>query len=62
MIQDHAAGSILVEEAGGVVTDSYGRLLDFSKGKKLKANVGMVATSRGINAEVISAVREAVGV
>ena len=62
MIQDHAAGSILVEEAGGVVTDSSGQPLDFTQGKKLKANVGMVATSRGINAEVIRAVKEVVGV
>ncbi|PIN22618.1 Salt-sensitive 3'-phosphoadenosine-5'-phosphatase HAL2/SAL1 [Handroanthus impetiginosus] len=31
-IWDHAAGVLLVQEAGGVVTDAGGRPLDFSKG------------------------------
>lgn len=31
-IWDHAAGVIIVEEAGGVVTDAGGHSLDFSRG------------------------------
>ena len=61
MVQDHAAGSLLVEEAGGVVTDASGKPLDFSLGRTLRANKGMVATSREVNTEVIRAVREDLG-
>lgn len=35
-IWDHAAGVVIVEEAGGVVTDAGGRPLDFSKGVYLE--------------------------
>ncbi|XP_050368162.1 PAP-specific phosphatase HAL2-like [Argentina anserina] len=35
-IWDHAAGAVIVEEAGGVVTDAGGRPLDFSKGPFLE--------------------------
>lgn len=31
-IWDHAAGVVIVQEAGGVVTDAGGRPLDFSRG------------------------------
>ena len=31
-IWDHAAGVVIIQEAGGVVTDAGGRPLDFSKG------------------------------
>ncbi|XP_071706523.1 3',5'-bisphosphate nucleotidase AHL-like [Rutidosis leptorrhynchoides] len=35
-IWDHAAGVVIIEEAGGVVTDAGGRKLDFSKGMYLQ--------------------------
>ena len=35
-IWDHAAGVIIVEEAGGVVTDAGGKPLDFSQGRFLE--------------------------
>jgi 3'(2'), 5'-bisphosphate nucleotidase len=53
-IWDHAAGALLVAEAGGVVTDSRGQRLDFSQGRKLVNNVGIVA-SRGIDHERVLA-------
>ena len=62
VMQDYAAGSILVEEAGGVVTDAFGQPLDFTQGRASKLSYGIVATSRGINAEVIRAVKEVFGV
>jgi 3'(2'), 5'-bisphosphate nucleotidase len=45
-IWDHAAGSLIVEEAGGRVTDMYGRPLDFYQDHKLRRNQGVIV-SRG---------------
>jgi 3'(2'), 5'-bisphosphate nucleotidase len=56
-IWDHAAGMLIVESAGGVVTDVDGRALDFTRGRTLEANRGVVATSGAIHAEVLRAVR-----
>ena len=56
-IWDHAAGMLVVEEAGGRVTDVLGRDLDFGKGRTLEDNRGIVATSGAIHDEVIAAVR-----
>ena len=44
-VWDHAAGSLIVEEAGGRVTDILGNPLDFSYGKTLKNNRGIIATN-----------------
>lgn len=45
-IWDHAAGVVIVEEAGGVVTDAGGRPLDFSKGMYLEGlDRGIIACS-----------------
>ncbi|KAJ4866453.1 PAP-specific phosphatase HAL2-like [Raphanus sativus] len=42
----HAAGVVIVEEAGGVVTDAGGRNLDFSKGVYLEGlDRGIIACS-----------------
>lgn len=55
-IWDHAAGKLVVEEAGGTVTDIDGRPLDFAQGKKLRANRGIVATQSVEHGKVIAAV------
>ncbi len=60
-IWDHAAGMIIVEEAGGKVTDITGEPLDFSHGRTLTANRGVVATNGLIHDRVISAVQGAMG-
>ena len=44
-IWDHAAGVLVAEEAGGRVTDAFGRPLDFSSGIKLEKNYGIVVTN-----------------
>ena len=54
--QDHATGTLLIAEAGGVVTDIYGKPLDFSQGRKLTANRGVIATSGNINKAVLDAI------
>lgn len=56
-IWDHAAGDIIVREAGGQVTDIYGERLDFSKGRTLAANKGVVAAPKAIQDPVIDAVK-----
>jgi 3'(2'), 5'-bisphosphate nucleotidase len=55
-IWDHAAGSIIVEEAGGTVTDACGKRLDFSLGRTLSGNVGIVGTNSLLHEAVLSAV------
>ncbi|KAI2249394.1 3'(2'),5'-bisphosphate nucleotidase [Ophidiomyces ophidiicola] len=56
-IWDHAAGNLIVREAGGEVTDITGKRLDFTKGRKLIANRGVVAAPQSIFGQVIDAVR-----
>ena len=56
-IWDHAAGYLVVCEAGGRVTDTRGLSLDFSRGRTLKNNTGVVATNGHIHSEVIDAVQ-----
>mmetsp|Transcript_86621 Transcript_86621/g.278089 ORF Transcript_86621/g.278089 Transcript_86621/m.278089 type:complete len:430 (-) Transcript_86621:127-1416(-) len=47
-IWDHAAGAVIVEEAGGCITDQNGKPLDFSLGKDLSEGVrGIIASSGG---------------
>ena len=41
-----------------MVTDGYGKPLDFGTGKTLKANKGIIATPARVHAEVIKAVKE----
>jgi len=55
-IWDHASGWLLVHEAGGKVTDVNGKELDFSIGRTLKANSGVIATNGPIHTAVVSAV------
>jgi len=53
-IWDHAAGVIVVEEAGGRVTDMFGEKLDFSKADRLET-VGGVVSNGEIHTKVLSA-------
>ncbi|KAI0246043.1 hypothetical protein BJV78DRAFT_1277315 [Lactifluus subvellereus] len=56
-IWDHAPGSLLVEEAGGIISDSRGRPLDFGRGRTLGENFGVVAAGKEVHAQVIEAVQ-----
>jgi len=60
-IWDHAAGKIVVEEAGGRVSDITGAPLDFSQGRTLKRNKGVIATCGTIHDEVVKAVQSVLG-
>jgi hypothetical protein len=55
--KDHAPGSLLVEEAGGVISDYLGRPLDFGLGRTLGRNFGVVAARKEAHAQVIEAVQ-----
>lgn len=55
-IWDHAAGHCITVEAGGRVTDIYGKDIDFSKGRALFANQGIVATNGLLHLDVLAAV------
>ncbi|KAF1347449.1 3(2),5-bisphosphate nucleotidase HAL2 [Lizonia empirigonia] len=57
-IWDHAAGVVLVQEAGGEVTDAWGKQLNFGIGRTLKENKGIVAAPKAVHAEVIKVVKE----
>jgi 3'(2'), 5'-bisphosphate nucleotidase len=54
-VWDHAAGSLIVEEAGGRVSDVHGRDLDFSTGRRLERNRGIVVAAAAVHAEVLAA-------
>ncbi|KAG5645326.1 hypothetical protein DXG03_006515 [Asterophora parasitica] len=58
-IWDHAPGAVLVEEAGGIVTDSRGLPLDFGLGRTLGENFGVIAAGLGTHARVLQAVQQA---
>lgn len=60
-IWDHAAGWMVIREAGGQVSDVTGKPLDFSLGRTLRANKGVVATNGRIHDQVVGAVRRVLG-
>ena len=57
-IWDHAAGMLVIEEAGGKVTDIFGKDLDFSHGDGLKMNKGVVASNGKLHDVVIAALEK----
>ena len=56
-VWDHAAGMLIVEEAGGRVSDVEGRPFDMTTGQRMTGNRGVVVTAAGIHDEVVAAVR-----
>lgn len=58
-VWDSAPAAIIVEEAGGNVTDGRGRPLNFGLGRKMDNDDGIVATNGLIHSAVIKAVQRA---
>ena len=56
-IWDHAAGKIVVEEAGGTVTDMHGQSLNFLQGRRMRSNRGIVATNGTLHGRVLDIIR-----
>ncbi len=56
-IWDQAAGSLVIEEAGGRITDLDGKGLDFSVGPVLTQNRGVVASNGHLHEAALQALR-----
>lgn len=55
-IWDHAAGSLIVEAAGGQVTDMHGQPLDFASDVKMRHNRGVIVSNGLIHQAVLAAI------
>lgn len=60
-IWDHAAGDLIVREAGGQVTDAQGQRLDFGVGRTLKNNKGVVAAPKAVHPRILDVVKQVLG-
>lgn len=57
---DHAAGCLVLSEAGGIVTDLWDKPLDFSTGRQLSRNTGVVASAhRALHDKALGAAQAA---
>ena len=57
-IWDHAAGVLVMTEAGGQASDIYGQPLEFNHGWGLHANKGVIVTNGKLHDLVIEAINE----
>ena len=60
-VWDHAAGACLLEAAGGRVSDLSGRDFDYSQGRGLAANRGMLLSSGPWHERLVAAVAAELG-
>lgn len=58
-IWDHAAGAIIVEEAGGRVSDFSGAMLNFMGGEKMDDNRGIVVSNGHLHDSLLQAIADA---
>ena len=57
-IWDQAAGSLILEEAGGMITDMTGKALNFHKGLRLFDNIGIVASNKKVHTELLKLLKQ----
>ncbi|HVW01399.1 MAG TPA: 3'(2'),5'-bisphosphate nucleotidase [Planctomycetaceae bacterium] len=57
-IWDHAGGVLVATEAGGQVTDVTGKPLDFTQGRELVMNRGVVVTNGQVHAPILKALAD----
>lgn len=55
-IWDHAAGMIIAQEAGAVVSDIHGRQIDFAHGRLLAKNRGIVCAVAALHPPIIETI------
>jgi 3'(2'), 5'-bisphosphate nucleotidase len=58
-VWDQAAGTLLIEEAGGRVTDLAGQSLDFAAGRLLSRNAGLLASNGLLHPAALEAIQHA---
>jgi 3'(2'), 5'-bisphosphate nucleotidase len=58
-IWDHAAGSLIVQEAGGRVTDMHGKPLDLASDYKMNDNRGVIASNGALHDAALRALAQA---
>jgi 3'(2'), 5'-bisphosphate nucleotidase len=56
-IWDQAAGSLVIEEAGGQISDLHGKPFDFSTGRTLSNNQGVLASNRHLHGAALQGLR-----
>jgi 3'(2'), 5'-bisphosphate nucleotidase len=54
-VWDQAAGALVVEEAGGRISDLHGKPLDFTQGRTLAQNRGVLASNGRLHAAALAA-------
>lgn len=57
-IWDHAAGAIIVEEAGGKVSDMDGKTLNYGDNEKMLDNRGIIVSNGPIHEQVLEALKD----
>lgn len=57
-IWDQAAGALIIEEAGGLVTDLSGAALDFTTGRSLENNRGIVASNGKLHPAALAVLQQ----
>lgn len=57
-IWDHAAGSLVLQEAGGRISDLDGKPLDFTTGRSLVYNRGVLASNGTLHAPALAALKQ----
>ncbi|OCL10412.1 carbohydrate phosphatase [Glonium stellatum] len=60
-IWDHAGGVLIFKESGGRVTDLDGAELNFTVGRRLEVNRGLIAARQGMHHVILDAVKEILG-
>jgi 3'(2'), 5'-bisphosphate nucleotidase len=57
-VWDQAAGSLILEQSGGRITDLDGKALDFKKGRRLEDNRGVLASNGLLHETALRALKE----
>jgi 3'(2'), 5'-bisphosphate nucleotidase len=55
-IWDHAGGALVVTEAGGRVTDIHGKALEFTHGRTLDTNKGVIVTNGKVHDAILETI------
>ena len=58
-IWDQAPGLVIIQEAGGILTDSDGKALDFKHGRTLAENRGLLGANARLHPQILSALKQA---